>query len=206
MAKTPSRPRTKPPAGNSVRATAKLPARSQPAITRKARAASKVGQLTTLLRVIEGVHGKRGKSVSRKDYNDALVRLRISDKTAKTYSGSALKSNKNGTVSVSKTDAIERVMEVYTPNAANGNPGKRWVKIKGYKQAQELNAYIQATEQLRTAKTVKDRQEAIESLNAFNRKTIRFGIYRVRLLTDPDALTETMKAEGSLERYKQEKR
>jgi hypothetical protein len=97
-------------------------------------------------------------------------------------------------------------MEVYTPNAASGNPGKRWVTVKGYKKAQELNTYIQATEQLRTAKTTKERQEAIESLNAFSGKTIRFGIHQVRLLTDPNALTETMKAEGSLERYKQEKR
>jgi hypothetical protein len=77
MAKTRSRARTKPQTGNLVSTSAKLPARSQSAITRKARAASKVGQLTTQLRGIEGAHGKRGKSVSRKDYNDVLSRLHM---------------------------------------------------------------------------------------------------------------------------------
>jgi len=187
----------------------KTPFRSKPAISRRTETQSKVGQLITQLRGIEGSRGKRGKSVSRKDFLDVATKLRIAPSTAKAYARSALTFNQDGTVSVSKSDSLKRVMEIYTPNAGMDKktgrsiPGKRWVEVGGYKQAQKINAYIQATEQLRTAKTAEERKEAEAALKKFEGNTIRFGVYRVRLLTDPAKLTETMKGEGSLERYKQ---
>jgi hypothetical protein len=190
---------------------AKTPSRSKPAIARRTQTQSKVGQLITQLRAIEGARGKRGKSVSRNDFLDVATKLRIAPRTAKAYARSALTFNKDGTVSVNKIDSLKRVMEVYTPTAGvdketgRSIPGKRWVVVSGYKQAKEINAYIQATERLRNAKTAAEKSDAIEALNKFEGKAIRFGNYQVRLLTEADKLTETMKAEGSLERYKQGK-
>jgi hypothetical protein len=203
--------KTKSQPGNLARKSqtpAKTPFRSKPAISRRTETQSKVGQLITQLRGIEGSRGKRGKSVSRKDFLDIATKLRIAPRTARAYARSALTFNQDGTVSVSKSDSLKRVMEVYTPNAgadrATGRsiPGKRWVTVSGYKQAQQVNAYIEATEQLRVAKTAGARRNAIDALAKFKGQTIRFGYYNVRLLTDPDQLTEAIKAEGSLERYK----
>ena len=72
-----------------------------------------------------------------------------------------------------------------------------------YAAARRVNeGRMNATERLRVAKTATARREALEALDKFKHMTIRFGNYQVRLLTDPDKLTETMKGEGPLERYK----
>jgi hypothetical protein len=198
MAKKTSRSKTTKPSGKSARVSKSKPKpkpKPRPDISRKDFASSKTAQFLTSLRHAVGAGGKQGKSIPRADFADFAKKFNTTESTVKRNAGRYLKTNKDGSISVTATDSMTRVMEVFSAQ------GKRQVPIRGYKQAQEINRYIHAVEDLARARTSAERLAAINELERFEGKTISFGNRRVRLLTDPKQLMEILRREGPLKRY-----